>query len=130
MNKPNCCDKCFIPETLTWCKNPSCECHIQKANNMEPEKKCCLCHRERGTVPVNCECACHVPEKKDVWEEFHRGFPYNRLDWEQGEFLKSFIKTHFIPRAEVVEKTKEEMKNTTNFGGRTALRNLLDLLTQ
>lgn len=52
------------------------------------------------------------PEKKDVWEEkfeqiFDEGWTGDG-DAPNIENIKSFIKTHFIPRAEVVEKIEEK----------------------
>jgi hypothetical protein len=78
------------------------------------------------------------PEKKDVWEEeFDKTVAIGMPQGVQAE-VKSFIKTHFIPRAEVVEwvKNLEVMGIGGAFGEgyeagfKEAKTDLLDLLTQ
>lgn len=81
-------------------------------------------------------------DKKDVWAEFEKLFEDESVvKLQVGIFksdvqintnaLKSFIKTHFIPRAEVVEMVKWMPYSHTKEGGVYISRDdLLDLLTQ
>lgn len=128
---------------------------------MEPEK---FKHGEEGTHYV-CNkhniggksvcCGCYPkddcsnePEKKDVWELFDERFTDNFVWWKEcvaealvGDVdvhaLKSFIKTHFISRTEMVEFIKENGFETMDreFDGITKTLvvpadDLLNLLTQ
>lgn len=74
------------------------------------------------------------PEKKDVWELFDEENEAGHFMTEHGhpniKKLKSFIKTHFIPRAEVVEKANKIAYLSDDLGGGKAvpLDDLLDLI--
>lgn len=97
---------------------------------MEPEKdnlnpgskeaveKGCKCpvddnkNIREGFFWISGECPIHrEPEKKDVWEDFNREFMEIGNYGDDGGYmlnrLKNYILTHFISRAEAVDKVKK-----------------------
>lgn len=101
-------------------------------NNMEPEKKYCLHGRVDGIACPHCMGINREPEKKDVWklENWEKKCPKCRRTLPDS-FIKK-LRTHFISRAEAVDKVKKIAYLSDDLGGGKAvsLDDLLDLLTQ
>lgn len=102
-----------------------CDKSILSPDCGRPECESCGLHRE--------------PEKKDVLEaEFDEKFEGYWRGQSIPDEIKFFIKTHFIPRAEVVEKLKgmkflvyDEFSPEADLSiYNKAIDDLLDLLTQ
>lgn len=105
-------------------------------NNMEPEKEYIHDARHEACNPKFCPFARPVkfvePEKKDVWklENWEKKCPKCRRTLPDS-FIKK-LRTHFIPRAEVVERIDKLEPKLWDAKGKEFVpkSDLLDLLTQ
>lgn len=76
---------------------------------MPKEEKCnCKCHRERGTVPINCKCCYEIQEEKEAWyiEEFD--YMVNNINFDAPLSTQDYDKYKALLH-KVARQTEEKM---------------------